>query len=449
MPKWKLAEGDAAEPSNTDWNDALEVWAKLGRLHDVLKRAKFAEQWGGVSFLRLYIPPVLGSVVPGDPSSGPLRRGSLVDLGDALSRVQVMSADVTMGGFVRDEHRMIRGIYYRYEVLLEDGTREQRVELHSEGLIEHFVWWGNFDAASLTLIPELSRENPFWTRADFYGLSYMMFPLEREYGSAITAGIRDEQDHLSAASTDLRRNGSLAGFPSWIFSNLSRLSDSSVSRSEGDSQITQRQGIPVGPGDALELVGLQVRDGAGNIVGYSAPDAKRLEPVNPEGTLREIDHWRGSLLRGFDRLWTETHLLSVSGVSRQEARASWDKRLLGETESTHEAVRWVLRSVLRLGLWLVGEELPDDLRVVPTLLVDVAPSNLELYRSLLDGYDRNVVSLETVINHTPVENLDTDVEILKVRQEREEAAAMAAEIAAAEVPDDDDDEDDGLRVSML
>jgi hypothetical protein len=78
---------------------------------------------------------------------------------------------------------------------------------------------------------------------------------------------------------------------------------------------------------------------------------------------------------------------------------------------------------LRLALWLTGDELPEDLRAIVTLLVDVTPANLEAYRALLEGYDRRVVSLETVINQTPVENLDTDVEVKKVVAERKMEAS--------------------------
>jgi hypothetical protein len=452
MPKWRVTDADGAELPDEEFNTPLELWAALVNLHRVLRRTKWDEQWGGAAFLRLYIPPILGFLVPGDEASGPLERGSLTDLNDAFRRIQVMAVDALSGGVIRDEHDMVRALYYRYVYLDEDDQERQRVELHCEDEIAHFEWDGSAGAAlpeagSWVEVPELRQVNPFWEAGDFRGLSYMMFPLEREHGSAITPGARDLQDHLNAASTDLRRNGSLAGFPTFIFGNLAALQDQVTnlnlppSKGGAVSQVGPKSGIKMGPGEVLELVGLEVRDGAGNVIGYATPSAERLEPVNPEGTLREIDHWRGGLLRAFDRLWTETHLLSVSGKSRQESRNGWDLRLLGETESTHEMVRWGLRAGLRLAMWLTGKDLSEDLRVVPTLFVDVKPSNLETYQVLLQGYAQHVVSLETLVNHTPIENLDTDAE--RARLEVEDAEREARGRAALEAERDAEGDADG------
>lgn len=422
-PEWRLERLGVAESEGVPAEDpelrvitrALNDWHTRGRVHSKLRGAKRAEQWGGRSCLRMYVPDPL----PGGPE---LERGAFGDLEYALSNILVMSVDALSGGAVMDEHDRVIGYYYLYSVPDADGKQEQFVELHGRQTISKFRLEGTE--------PQLveSAPNPLYNAARPSESGFLMFELAREDGSTITKGVRDSQDHLNASQTDLRMNGQLAGFPTWIFSNLEPardediiLASGDVSESLGTTNALNKTGIQIGPGIAMELVGLEIRDDADNTTGYATPGAERLEPIDPEKTLREIKHWRANLLGAYDRLWTEQALIEVSGRSRQEARLAWDKRVLGDVPNVVDAVKWLISTAHMFGTWLTGDAPEREFRVIPRVFADVLPASIDVYIALLQGYSQNVVSLTTVLQNTPVDGMDVDEEMNRLATERRDA----------------------------
>lgn len=411
-PDWRLETLEGGDPGAAleEAGRLLNDWDTRSGLHEDFKEAKFAEQWAGAAYLRMYFPD----------DGVDLRVGDLADEEEALRGIRVMSVDALSGGALRDEHERIVGYYYLFEERVSKNETESRVEFHERERVTIFSRSGT----SLTPVPGKVFANPLFRPGEPYDdRAFLMMELRRRRGSAITPGVRDAQDHLNASNTDLRQNGSLAGFPTWIFKNLQPISDSAVLL-EGD--VISKVGIEVGPGVTMELVGLELHDDGGNTVGYATPDAERLEPIDPEMTLREIRHWRSTLLSAFDRIWTEQALIEVSGRSRQEARASWDKRLMGEAPTVVEAVKWAIGSAWYFAHFMVNGNPGPRFRVIPRVYVDVAPANLDLYRALLEGYSANVASLTTLLQNTPIDGFDTEEERERLATESRAARGLDA-----------------------
>ncbi|HEX2864274.1 MAG TPA: hypothetical protein VHN99_06875 [Deinococcales bacterium] len=409
--EWNLAdatvpEGQDQPPEVQETIDALAAWHTAARFHKAVRDAKRAEQWGGVSCLRVFIPTAYADKAV---------QGGAASLAEALELIHIMAVPATAGGVLRDEFDRELGYWYRYTTLDDGNVEKQLLELHTPTEIRVC------DPLSLEPIGE-AVPNPLFDEARLRRPRFLMQALERVSGPVITPSIIDLQDRLNVSWTNLARNDDLAGYRSIISVNAEGPADESgkpIPWTMGPAIVTELRGVVWGDGNAKQM---------------ATPNVIIVDPVNPATyCIPTIQALRESLLEAFDQLWTLNVGVNVSGESKRESRKSFDKRTASEAANVAEGIRWALGTVLRLAAWLQGNPtMYDALTVTPKLFLDTSNGDLATFQALLPAFQAGTVSLETMVEANPAVS-DADAELQRLSTPTRLSPASIASLVPANV----------------
>jgi hypothetical protein len=410
------SEGAPAETEATDAEldevvEALTTWHEDAGLHGTLKDAAYGMLAQGRGFLRINIPREYAL-------QGLAREGGVTDLLSALELIHIHFVDATQAGVLIDEHGRQVGYYYAYDEVTDNRTRHF-IELHSPEFIETYLWENN----ELTLITEDGggdTPNLLYDPLRLRRPHYQMLALERDGGSALTLSSLDKQDALNVSWTNLRRNDDLAGFRSLILLNADEPVD--------------EDGKPgyyrMGPALVLNARGLPLRlDASGNPEQVATPGVVIVDPVDPETFLKTIEALRLAILAEFDQTWTLADAKAVSGDSKKESRAAFEKRLSLEAPPVDRALAWALDTTYRLACKLAGRE-PLALTFIPRLFLDVSRGDLQAYLANVQAHGLGLASRETVVDSNP-SVVDAGQELARLEQEGQTRTTQAASRDAA------------------
>jgi hypothetical protein len=254
----------------------------------------------------------------------------------------------------------------------------------------------------------------------------MLLETRRIGGSLLTTSLLDRQDSLNESWTNLKRNDQLAGYRSIITTNA--------------EDPTDDDGNPIpwtfGPARVQSLQGVLTKGDSEVPEGIATPGVIVVDPVNPlESSIPTIAKLEESLLKTLDQLWTQSGVQATSGESKRESRKAFDKRVIEGSTLVIRATQWSLETALALAANLEGQpDRYDVIRVHPKLFLDVERGNLELFKTLITGYERNVVSLETLVLANPgVEDAAAELQRLQAPQrltpERADAAVVSGRMS--------------------
>ncbi|NJK45830.1 MAG: hypothetical protein HC933_17575, partial [Pleurocapsa sp. SU_196_0] len=224
---------------------------------------------------------------------------------------------------------------------------------------------------------------------------------------------------LNESWTNLKRNDQLAGYRSIITTNA--------------EDPTDDNGKPIpwtfGPARVQSLQGVIARGDEANPEAIATPGVIVVDPVNPlESSIPTITTLVEAILEQLDQLWTRSSSQNVSGESKRESRKAFDKRVIETAGGLVRALQWALETALALAATVNNRRDPyARYRINPKLFLDVERGNLELFKALLTGYERNVVSLEALVLANPgVEDAAAELQRLHAPARLTPALADAA-----------------------
>ena len=381
--------------------DALSEWWRDAEIHKTLKIGLRFQQWARYCCFRINIPQAFAEQA---------RHGSAKSLEEALEIIDVQAIDPTQAEVLRDEHGRTVGYFYIFSDVDEHGDTVPMVELHTP------EWIALYKLPNLE--PAATVPNPLFDPKRRRRPRFQMWRLEREQ-SVISQGIIDKNSALNEEWSNLKRNSQLGAFRQYIIKNAQQLKDPVTGK---------LMDYTFGPSIVLELFGVPELDQQNGLPTgrLNTVDVQVVEPVNPQTFLATIDHLAKSIDGDFDQAWAHENNLRVSGASKQEARAAFEKGIILEGPALVEQMRWMLETVLALAAWLQGKpDLYAGIAFNPRLYLEVSRGNLELFTALIPAYAAGLVSIETVIESNPGV-VDATEELDRIEQEKADRQAEAA-----------------------
>ena len=394
---------EEAEAALTAW------WDERGGL-GLLQEAAATLLLSGRASVRLYVPPGLladGAVPPGD-------------LAAQLERIFVHHPQPAHAAVLVDVTTQQRCGVYRYR----EGE-EERAELSYVDM-----------ATGETVLAILSAS----------GRTEMRLPLDRALllGEAVRPAlvseqVRSEQMQLNMAKTMEGRNAVQGGFLERIVLG-GQMPGEYVDdpTAPADAQGRRRRFVPgkmrLGAGRTNWIAGLPIRDASGNVTGYTTPSVSYRDPVAPD-TFQATA--RGAYVAILEEV-SQLHAAiagdaTASGVSRQQARADFEKSL-GQTKAQIDKLaRWLLEAALSLASYFAGQPARfSALRAVVDCRIDTGPLAADERTALLTQWEKGALSLETLLALLGVE--DVDAELTRIAEEQAERMATAQAISDPAAP---------------
>lgn len=426
-PEWtgSVGEGEPLKPTD-ERVKALSGWHKgLGRVHAELKRADEYMRWGGTSYLWMYTPDVFRVL-----SGGELTRGMAYP--DALELIRLDALDATRAGSVEVDG--VKLAYWRaYSVVTADGRTQNRLEVHTRREIGVYVEEG--DAPKLAEdVGENPRPNPLFDPARPLRFPALMYEMRREGGPQITQSMVDVQNATNTTASNILRNNNLGGWRQYYTLNAAR---------PVDDVTGEKTNYRFGPSRVLDIQADYLRDASGQAFLNASGEPVLLpaqvgtfDPVNSQFMRDDADWYERKLLGQVNQLWTLDES-KVSGESKRESRAAFDKSLPGEAEPAVSALKWIIETADHFAQWIAESDQPSDLLSVDArLFLDVEPVGLETLKHLTTMQAAGQLSLEALLESTPGVG-DVATELARIKAERASNVAFLNEIRALGYPESD------------
>ena len=378
-------------------DEALTVWWDHMKPRKRLKEALATCLNEEKVLLRFFVPRGLrdanGNIAP-QPS-----------LTDALNFVHIDLVTSDKGGVFTDSETQKPFAVYVYQ----DGDNKL-VEL------------SYVDALGRTILEVLSEKPELRVKPTAYELQGRLWMYEFSREPLITEQIRGEQKSLNLAKTMMMRNVNLAGNLERAIMNAERPRQSvripDPNSGLGFREETVNTDFLVGPGVTNFLTGLLIRDDEGKVIGRADPNISYRDPAPIDtfvGTRREC---RESILGQAQQL----HILisgdsTVSGRSRQQARAEYRGSLLTSKESLDDAGRAIVETPLRIAAQFCNRV--NDfagLRCDFDSRVEDGPVSSEERTANREDVSAGLMSKETAMSRNGAD--DTDAELARIAQEK-------------------------------
>lgn len=258
-----------------------------------------------------------------------------------------------------------------------------------------------------------------------YDLQGRLWMYEVNRPALITEQIRSSQKALNLALTMMMRNVNLAGNLERVIINAERpkqkIRRPDSSQASGYREETIDSEWLTGPGVSNLLSGLLIRDDDGNIIGRANPNISYRDPVKIDTFTGTRAECRESIVGQAQQL----HIMisgdsTVSGRSREQARAEYRGSLQDSKEPLDDAGRGILEGVLRIGAQFCNR------------VSDFAPYRCDFDSRIEDGpvspeersanredVSAGLLSKESAMSRNGTE--DTDSEKMKIAEDKEEA----------------------------
>jgi hypothetical protein len=225
----------------------------------------------------------------------------------------------------------------------------------------------------------------------------LMYEIERS--ALITEQIRSLQKSLNLTRTMMVRNVNLAG-------SLERV----IMNAEKPEEWTS------GPGAVMGLVGLLIRNEAGDVINRANPNIQFRDPVSTENFTKTRDDLYAAMLGGCQQRFA---LISgdatASGKSRVEARSEFESSLKDSKDATDDLGRWLLETELRLSGIFCNRKDFLPLRCDFNAVIETGPITPQERDANRNDVKANLMSAETAMSRNGID--DTDAELDRIDSE--------------------------------
>jgi hypothetical protein len=241
----------------------------------------------------------------------------------------------------------------------------------------------------------------------------------------ITEQIRSSQKALNLALTMMMRNVNLAGNLERVIINAERpkrkIRVADASQATGYREETVDSEWLTGPGVSNLLSGLLIRDDDGKIIGRANPNISYRDPVKIDTFTGTRAECRESIVGQAQQL----HIMisgdsTVSGRSREQARAEYRGSLQDSKEPLDDTGRALLEGALRIAAQFcnrVGDF--AGLRCDFDARIEDGPVSPEERNANREDVKAGLLSKEGAMSRNGIE--DTDSEKMKIAEDKAEA----------------------------
>lgn len=389
--------GQSLDARAQEADEALTVWWDQAKPREKMKKALTTCLNEEKVLLRFFVPRGLyDKEVP-----------TQANLSDALALLHLDVVTSDMGGVFIDSDTQKPFAVYVYRI--EESTC---VEL------------SYVDDQRQTVLQVLSDDPKRVVEPIAYQLQGRLWMYELSRPALITEQIRSEQRALNLAKTMMMRNVNLAGNLERSIMNAERPKKTvrvpDPTQASGFREEKVDSEFLTGSGVTNFLSGLLIRDDEGKIIGRANPNISYRDPVPIDtfvGTRREC---RESILGQAQQL----HIMisgdaTVSGRSREQARAEFRGSLQDSKEPLDDAGRWLLETGLRIGAQFC-DRVSDfaALRCAFDCRTEDGPISPEERSANREDVKAGLLSKESAMSKNGVE--DTDAEKTKIVEDRTE-----------------------------
>jgi hypothetical protein len=382
-------------------DEALTVWWDQAQPRKKLKEALARCLNEDKVLLRFFVPRGLykNKLIPVQKS-----------LTDALSllHIDVISSD--KGGVFIDNETQKPFALYVYQV-----DQSKCVEL---SYVNEF---------GETILQVLSDKPELAVEPIAYNMQGRLWMYEVNRAALITEQIRSAQKSLNLTLTMLMRNVNLAGNLERVIMNAER--PKQKIRVQDSTQVTGYREETIdsdwltGPGVSNVLSGLLIRDDEGKIIGRANPNISYRDPV-------KIDTFvgtRGQLRECIVGQAQQLHVMisgdsTVSGRSREQARAEYRSSLQDSKEAVDDAGRFITEAPLRIAAQFCNRV--NDfagLRCDFDSRIEDGPVSSEERSANREDVKAGLLSKESAMSKNGTE--DTDAEKARIAEDKAEAPA--------------------------
>lgn len=434
-PQWSFtpvrALADEEEPTEEEQKqiDAIEAaittWWDKRKIPKLIRRALTETLGSSRAVLRLFVPT--GRLVELAPAklalvsdnaeenvdASPAERGVVASsIADALDQIFVEVLIAEDGAVYTDPDTMDQIGIVTYQRQFDTlGASGQRI-------IELTYLDGTPDmprAERNTVIRLIGDETAQSTVTFALGGRLTHFAIERE--PMITEQMISLQKALNFTLTMLSRNEETNGFLERILSNVQMPGTWDVDEN-GDRTGSFTLGEYVtGPATTMSLQGAEVTDAAGNTT-LATPGITFRPNVDNSTTITSKSEFRAEILLEAK----QGHLLStdqaLSGFSRVQTRADFEKSLTDSKTEIDPAGRWLLETTISLAqLFANDAEIGDvsQYRCEFSSVIDTGPLDPTEVTNAITAKEKGVVSREFAMQAVGVE--DTDAERARINSE--------------------------------
>lgn len=396
-----------ADEALTTWWDSDVVKPKH-KLKDALVKCLTEDR----ALFRLFIPRGLydsKQLIPVQPS-----------LTDALKLLHVETVCSDQGGIFIDSDTRQRFALYVYEI---DGSKCVELSYVNE--------------AGQTILQILSEKAELVVEPVAYDLQGHLWMHEIHRPALITEQIRSAQKSLNLALTMLMRNVNLAGNLERTIMNAER-PKRKVRVTDNSAQGYHEELIDsewlTGPGVSNLLTGLLIRNDKGEIIDRANPNISYRDPVPIDTFVGTRNQYRECILGQAQ----QSHMLisgdaTVSGRSREQARAEYRGSLLDSKDPLDGAGRWLLEGGLRIAAVLCGRVAEfATLRCDFESRVEEGPITPEERAANREDVKAGLLDKETAMSRGGVE--DTDAAKERIAEDRAESAKLNPQLVPPSPP---------------
>ncbi len=415
-PEWTATPQGAKAPLKPDDDrvSALSAWhTGAGRVHAELKRADEFMRWGGRSYLHMYVPDVY-RVILGKPE---LARDA-ADTADALERIRLDALDATQAGVIEVDGVPLA--YWRaYSVTGPDGKAQNRVDVHTRQEITVYAE----ESGKLSPVGQ-PRENPLYDPARPLRFRALIHEMKREAGPQVTQSDIDLQNGVNTTAGNVIRNNNLGGWRQYYTTDAAQPKDPVTG---------EKTAYTFGPARVVDIQSDFLRDNEGNPV--PGPDGMPVmlkasvgtfDPVNSTFMREDADWLELKLLSRFNQTWVVQGEANVSGESKRESRAAFDKSLPSEAQPAQQALRWIIETADAFAQWVQGKDTLEWLTVTARLFTDTDKVDLATLQHLDAMHTAGKLSLETLLESVPgVDNVEAELKRIQAERATNPAALNA------------------------
>lgn len=470
-PSIDVALADAIDEFTSELTSGIiDWWDKHSILRDVLKETVRMGLLEERCVVRAYIPP--GFV----GENGEIERPETFR--DALDMLCFEVTSVDLGGVVVDSDRREpfsvfinrpqqqkdRYAVYRDGVGAPITTDSKQTTIYrNDPDTTTKIEFSYIDRDGLTNLLVTDDQGRVLDESAPLDLGKLLWCFEFDIVQMISEPVRSLQRSLNYALTTMNKNLNIAGSRDTYVINA-QTPKQTTSTYDGSGNLTGSEEVDVpldkGGSRANFLAGFPRYDEKGRIVDYNSASVVTVDPVAVDTFIRAAERYRLYLL-------DECHQVHVmlsedataSGKSRAEARAEYEKSLIGTKTQLDALGRWMLEIATRFALVLTGrlDLFDQNFRFQFNTIVQAGADSSEEMSARKNDVDEGFLSLETYLVRSNIEDPDAELARLeqsewyklKLLQRRLEVAQSALGIWPDEAVLAITEPDEGLRNELI
>lgn len=232
-----------------------------------------------------------------------------------------------------------------------------------------------------------------------------------------------QQKSLNLAMTMVPRNITLAGFLERVITNGMPPGEYETGTYDANGNFTPNPAgkavrfVPaphtIGPATLNFYQGIRTTDPTGKVA-LTTPGVHYKDPIDPANIVNSKVAMYTSILEEARQL----HVLtqgdgSISGVSRQQARAEFNNSLSATVRQLVRALEWACIAPLKLAAALSGSPgMFDEIKPQVKLHLNLGPLTSEERESIIKQYEAGLLSRETALHMLGSRNIDVEIQRL-------------------------------------